>query len=101
MRYSTLAFVCMAPLATSCAPPIESVSTRLDEASSVKIINAPNGAELRINGRSAIVEDNVGVLNVADGWHDLTVWQDGRSILNQRVFVQDGTQRVIDLSVSN
>lgn len=84
-----------------CAPPIESVSTRIDIASVVQLINAPDGATLSIGEEAADAEDGIAMLSVPDGWHDVAVYTGGRLAFSRRVFVQDGSRKVIDFSAPN
>ena len=83
---------------SACAPPIESVSTRISEASSIKLINAPDGTYLRTDGQSSVANKGTAVLKVSDGWHDVSVEHHGVVELRRRVFVQDGSVKVIDFT---
>ena len=67
-------------------------------ASAIQLIDAPAGAVLSAEGLSATAdEDGAARLVVADGWHDVKVTQGGTQIHSERIFVQDGSARVIDL----
>lgn len=82
----------------ACSHPIERNMTRSSLSSSVLLIDAPAGAVLSVEGRQATADsDGKATLAVNDGWHDVAVISDSRTIHSERIFVQDGTQRVIDL----
>lgn len=82
----------------ACVGPIETKSTRLTMPSSIELINAPSGAVLSVGGRQVSVTKGSALLPVADGWHDVKVTVAGADALTRRVFVQDGSAKVIDFA---
>ncbi|EDL49084.1 hypothetical protein [Erythrobacter sp. SD-21] len=98
MKKLMIAIALTLPAVSACAPPIESVSTRIDAVSSVHLINGSDGDLLIVGDHSRSVVDGVASIDVEDGWHEVTVTRNGSEFVTRRVFVQDGTRRVIDLS---
>lgn len=98
MNSLKLAGIALALTAQACAGPIETKSTRLTTPSSVELINAPSGAVLSIGGRQVPVTKGRAALPVADGWHDVMITVGGQEAFSRRVFVQDGSAKVIDFS---
>ena len=98
MKKLMIAIALAVPTVSACAPPIESVSTRIDAVSSVRLINATDGDLLIIGDHSRSAIDGVATIDVEDGWHEVSVIRNGSEFVTRRVFVQDGTQRVIDLA---
>lgn len=101
MKNSWFAGAAIALMVSACAGPIETRSTRAVTPSSVELVNAPEGAILRVGNEQAIVRQGVANLAVADGWHDVTVLTNGGARLSRRVFVQDGSVKVIDFAAPN
>ncbi|WP_203226107.1 hypothetical protein [Novosphingobium pentaromativorans] len=66
--------------------------------SSVEVRDAPAGATVQV-GDTAVRADDKGraQLALADGWHDLYVFSGQKQIHHQRIFLQDGSRKVIDL----
>lgn len=85
-------------LVAACVGPLETQSTRFDTPSSVALQNAPDGAVLAIGSTRAVVDGGMASINVADGWHDAQVLLDGRAVITRRIFVQDGTAKIIDFT---
>ena len=94
-----LIFAAPALLLAACVGPIESQSARVDTISSVALQNAPEGAVLAIGSSRVMVDDDgMASINVPDGWHEAEVLMNGRSIITRRVFVQDGSAKIIDFN---
>lgn len=98
MNNLKIAGVVLALAAQACAGPIETKSTRLTTPSSIELINAPAGAVLSVGGRQVPVTKGGALLPVSDGWHDVEVTVGGQEALSRRIFVQDGSVKVIDFS---
>jgi hypothetical protein len=101
MNNLKFAGIVLALAAQGCVGPIETKATRLTAPSSIELINAPSGAVLLADGRQVQVTKGSAVLPVSDGWHDVTVKVEGQEALTRRVFVQDGSAKVIDFSAPN
>jgi hypothetical protein len=98
MNNLKLAGIALALTAQACAGPIETKSTRLATPSSIELINAPSGAVLSVAGRQVPVSKGSALLEVADGWQDVKIMVGGQEALSRRIFVQDGSVKVIDFS---
>jgi len=98
MNTLKLAGIVLVLATQACVGPIETKSTRLTTPSSIELINAPPGAVLSVGGRQVSVAKDGARLPVADGWHDVKVSVGGQETLSDRIFVQDGSVKVIDLS---
>lgn len=98
MKKLIAAAILASPIVASCAPPIESVSTRIDTISTVSLINAADDVVLEIDDRRASPVDGNATLQVSDGWHEVRIFNNGREVHSRRVFVQDGTERIIDFA---
>lgn len=77
------------------APEVESSNTRSSQASTVSVINAPDGAILSAGGREAYVSKGTATLALPDGWHDVELRYAGER-KTQRIFVQDGTKKILN-----
>ncbi|QVM84147.1 MULTISPECIES: hypothetical protein [Novosphingobium] len=68
------------------------------KASAVEVIDAPKGALVVIDEK-AVPVDSKGraLISVQDGWHDVDVMSGGDVVHHQRVFLQDGSHKIIDL----
>lgn len=84
----------------SCGMSARHVTTQGKQPSSVKVINLRLGEAVLIDQQSLPVgSKNAVVATLPDGWHVVRVSSGGGVVLEQRVFLQDGIQRVIDASV--
>jgi hypothetical protein len=82
----------------ACSHTAEHSVTRGSASSSIVVVDAPVGAVLQVEDRTATADDEGELrLAVSDGWHEVHVFSGGRTIHSERIFVQDGTRRVIDL----
>ena len=91
---------CMLPLALSaCGMSPKHLTSRGQVASSVKVINIPAGMQISVNGN--ILNDltkGIVMTSLPDGWHRLDMKLGDRLVSTQKVFLQDGIQKVIDAS---
>lgn len=83
---------------SACGHAPKHTLSRGNVASSVRLIDAPIGAILQ-SGNIAVRVDRKGEarLTLKDGWHDVLVFIGEQQIHSERVFLQDGTQKTIDL----
>jgi hypothetical protein len=94
-------FVGLLALALSaCGMSPKHLNTRGHDASSVKVINLPLGTQVSVGGRTYEADARGVVLSsLPDGWYDLSIMSDRRVVANHKIFLQDGTQKVIDFNV--
>jgi hypothetical protein len=87
-----------AALVAGCGTTAKHNLTRGDAASSIRVIDAPAGATVQA-GELAVRADDKGEarLVLSDGWHVLYVFDGQTKIHEERVFLQDGSQKLIDL----
>jgi len=96
-RY-VVAIAALATFISGCGLTPRHHLTRGVGTSSILLIDAPAGSVLQVGDLSAGTgEDGEARLAVGDGWHEVRVVSRGREIHSERIFVQDGSRRVIDL----
>lgn len=94
-----LNFAALGLLVGACAGPIDSQSSRVDTISSIAVQNAPEGAILAVGSfRTRVDAEGIASVNVPDGWHDAEVLMNGRPVITRRVFVQDGSAKIIEFN---
>ncbi|WP_206675114.1 hypothetical protein [Alteripontixanthobacter muriae] len=66
--------------------------------SAVQVVDAPAGAIVQA-GEKAVRANSKGEarLVLTDGWHNLYVFDGTTKVYEERVFLQDGSQKLIDL----
>jgi hypothetical protein len=79
-------------------PEVKSATTRSAAVSTISLVNAPDSAVFVVGDQRVSVRKGGALLSVSDGWHEVSIIRDGRTLKTTRVFVQDGTDRVIDFS---
>jgi hypothetical protein len=85
-------------LISGCGTTAKHSLNRGKVASAIRIIDAPAGATIQAGGLAVRADQNGEArLVLEDGWHELYVFDGSLQIYTERVFLQDGSQKLIDL----
>lgn len=88
----------VAALLAGCGTTPKHDLSRGNPASSVHVVDAPPGAVVQA-GQLAVRADGEGEAHLVleDGWHELYVFDGTTKIYEERVFLQDGSRKLVDL----
>jgi hypothetical protein len=87
-------------LLSACGMEVKHLSTHGKLPSSIKVVNLLAGEELSIDQRVIGVSGRKSVVTeLPDGWHVARIAVGDKVVLEQRIFLQDGIQKVLDARV--
>lgn len=94
----TLLVLPLALSAAACGLNAKHSLNRTSPVSQLIIVDAPPGAEVRVDDQIARVGSNGRLeMPLSDGWHQVTISDGGAKIHGENIFIQDGSRKIIDL----
>lgn len=94
----TLLILPLALSAAACGLDAKHSLNRASPVSQLIVVDAPVGAEVRVDNQLVRVSSEGRLeMPLSDGWHEVTILDSGAKIHSEKVFIQDGSRKIIDL----